>query len=104
MLKGLSEINAIKLSRKHLNQYVGTYQMNENSFIKIAREGKQVILERTRSLDKPGMKMNLLPYEQNKFWSEGQELRCVFNSDDDQDFQSLTIYFGETSLTANRLK
>ena len=102
--KGLSEINTIKLSRRKLNRYLGSYKMNDKNFLKVFRKGKAIILERTPSLDKPGMKMNLLPYEQNKFWVEGQDIRCAFNIDNKKIPESLTLYIGKTSITANKIK
>ena len=103
-IEGLSEINTVKVSKKTLDQYVGTYRVSDTNFIKTSRDGKQLILERTRSLDSPGMKMNLLPYEQNKFWIEGQDARCIFNEDNAQVAPSLTFFFKEISMTATRIE
>ncbi|MEM7105371.1 MAG: hypothetical protein AAF502_19695 [Bacteroidota bacterium] len=102
--KGLSEIKTVKLGRKRLNQYVGSYKMSDTNFLKVFREGKAIILERTPSLDTPGMKMNLLSYEQNKFWIEGQDIRCVFNIDHKKATESLSLFMGETSFTAQKIK
>ncbi|WP_394746849.1 cupin domain-containing protein [Spongiimicrobium salis] len=90
--KGLSEVHTIKLSSEVLNRYVGSYRINDKNFLKIFRRDKEVILEPTRSLDAPGRKMRLLPYEQNKFWVEGENTRCVFNIDNEKAPQNLTLY------------
>ncbi|MGH1433480.1 MAG: hypothetical protein ACRBG0_03375 [Lewinella sp.] len=101
--KELSEVNTIKLSKRKLNRYVGSYKMNEKSYLRVFRKDNGIILERTRSLDTPGMQMKLLPYEQNKFWVEGQDIRCTFNVDNKAS-ESLTLFIGETSITANKIK
>lgn len=102
--KDLSGINTIKLSRRQLNRYVGSYKIADNSFLKVFTENNQLFLERTRSLDTQGTKMKLLPYEENKFWVEGQDIRCVFNIDNENAPESLTINIAETSITANKVK
>lgn len=102
--KELSEVATIKLSKRKLNRYVGLYKMNDKGYFKVTRVDKKLVLERTHSLDTPGMKMNLLPYEQNKFWIEGQDIRCIINLDTQDVSESLTLHFGETSMTANKIK
>ena len=102
--KELSEVDTLKLSKRKLNRYVGSYKMNENSYLRVFRRDDKIILERTSSLDKPGVQMNLLSYEQNKFWIEGQDIRCTFNIDNNRVPESLTLYIGETSRTANKIK
>ena len=102
--KGLSEVNTIKLSRRKLNRYVGSYKTTSGFFIRISRTDKQLFFERIRSLDASGKKMNLLPYEEGKFWIEGQDMRCEFNIDHKDATGSLTIYFAETIITANKIK
>ena len=102
--KELSEVDTIKLSKRKLNRYVGLYKMNDKGYFKVTRVDKKLVLERTRSLDTPGMKRNLLPYEQNKFWIEGQDIRCIINLDTLDVSESLTLHFGETSMTAKKIK
>ncbi len=101
--KDLSAVNTIKLSRKKLNRYVGFYKIADASFIKIFRDNKQLFLERTQGLDKPGMKMKLLPYEENKYWFEGQDIRCVFNIGKENNPESITIHIADTSITAKKI-
>ena len=102
--KGQSKVHAIELSDEVLNQYVGFYIINNQNFLKVYRKGKEIILEATRSLESSGRKMNLLPYEQNKFWVAGKELRCVFNTDNKKVLQSLTLYTTPgPGVTANKL-
>ena len=102
-LQGLSEIKTIKLSSQELDGYVGVYKMNEKNILKVFMNGEEIVLERTQSINKPGMKTTLLPYEETKFWLEGQNVRCIFNKDNNQVTQSLTLYFGQTSVTANKM-
>ncbi|MBX2815186.1 MAG: hypothetical protein KTR24_04285 [Saprospiraceae bacterium] len=102
--KGLSKIDTVKLSRKKLNQYVGSYRMNNGGFLRVFRYGKAIGMERTASLDTPGMKMNLVPYDQNKFWVEDQDIRCVFDGDGSGKSGSLTLYISEVSISARRVK
>ena len=103
--KGLSEVHAIKLSSEELNRYVGWYKINDKNFLKISRGDKEIILERTRSLNTSGRKMNLLAYEQNKFWVEGRDVRCVFNVDNKKIPQSLTLHtIPGTGVIANKIK
>ena len=102
--KDLSEVNTIKLSNRKINRYVGAYKMNKKTYLKVFRKDNDVILERTHSLDTPGMQMTLLPYEKNKFWVEGQDIRCTFNIENKKVPDSLTLYIGETSITGNKIK
>ena len=104
LIKGLSKVHTIKLSKENLNRYVGSYKINDKTFLKIFRRGEEISLERTRSLDTSGRKMSLLPYEQNKFWVEGKNIRCVFNIDNKKVPESLTLYMNGTSTTANKIK
>lgn len=105
LTKELSEVHTIKLSREKLNQYIGLYKTNDKRFLKIFTRGEEIILESTRSLDTPGRKMNLLPYEQNKFWVEGKDIRCVINLDNKKAPESLTLYIDiVTTITANKIK
>ena len=83
---------------------MGSYKMSEKSYFKVFRKDNEIILERTQSLDTPGMQLNLLPYEENKFWVQGQDIRCAFNIDNKEAAESLTLYIGESSITANRIK
>jgi len=103
LVKSLSEVNIIKLGKKKLNRYVGSYKISNENFIKIFRTGRQMFLERTKNLDTPGRKMKLLPYEEGKFWVEGQDIRCDFNINKENIPESLTIYIAETSITANKI-
>lgn len=102
--KDLSEINTIKLSRRKLNRYLGVYKISDTSFMNVFREGKQLFLERTRALGTPGMKMKLLPYAENKFWIEGQDIRCAFNINLENESESITIYLSRASVTADKIK
>lgn len=90
--KALSEVHPIALSHEDLNRYVGTYRINDKNFLMVHRRGKELFLEPTRSLKSSGRRMKLLAYEQNKFWVEGKELRCVFNINNDIVSQSLTFF------------
>ena len=101
--KELSKVNEIQLSKEKLTPCVGLYQAGEN-FLKISLVDRHLVLDRTRSLDAPGMKSKLLPYGENKFWLEGQNIRCVFSLDSENHAESVTIHFGENSISAKRLK
>lgn len=100
--ENLTETNTIYLSAKQLNQYIGAYKMANESFIKVYRVDEKIFLERTHSLDTPGKKMTLLPYETNKFWIEGQNISCVFNIDNKNMTESLTILMSSTSITTKK--
>lgn len=102
--KELSEVNVIKLRNRKLNRYVGAYKVRETSYLKVYKEENDIILERTPSLDTPGVLMKLLPYEHNKFWIEGQPIRCVFNLGNRREAESLTLFVSGTSITANKIK
>ena len=102
LIKGLSEVDTIILSTRKLDRYVGLYKIANENFIKIIRTGNHIFLERTRGLNTPGEKMKLLPYEENKFWVEDQDFRCVFNSVNNVT-ENLTIYIAETSITADKM-
>ncbi len=102
--ESLSEIKTITLSEEKLNRYIGTYKISDENFIKVFRTDKQIVFERTRSLDTPGQKMSLLPYEDNKFWIEGQNIRFVFNSDNNNATESLTLCIAERKITAIKIK
>lgn len=102
--KELSELITIKLSNKEINRYVGSYKMNEKNYLKVFKKDNKIVLERTQSLDNPGIEMTLLPYEENKFWIEGQDIRCVFNIGKTRATESITLYMGETSIRANKIK
>ena len=105
VIKGLSQVDTIKLSREKLNRYVGSYKVNDKKILKIFTRSKEIILESTRSLDTPGRKMNLLPYEENKFWVEGNDIRCVINLDNKKIPERLTLYIDIiTTITANKIK
>ena len=101
--KELSEITTITLNRAILDRYVGAYKTDNMIFIKITREGEQLVLERSKSLDSPGRRMILMPYEQDKFWAKGNEVRCVFNMEDEPIAPSLSIHWGDTSIAAQRI-
>ncbi|MEM7549456.1 MAG: hypothetical protein AAF363_07275 [Bacteroidota bacterium] len=104
LTKGLSEVYIIKLSREELNRYAGSYRINDKNFLKVFTRSEEIIIESTHSLDTPGRKRNLLPYEQNKFWIDGKNKRCVFNLDNKKVPESLTLYSNGTSITANKIK
>ncbi|GAA4967841.1 hypothetical protein [Algibacter aquimarinus] len=99
-----SEIKTINLSREKLNKYKGVYKISNNSFMKVFIENEQLMLERTKALDTPGMKMKLLPYEENKYWIEGQNIRCTFNINSKNELESMTIHISETNITANKIE
>lgn len=101
--KELSKVNEIQLSKEKLTQCVGLYKAG-NNFIKISLVDRHLVLERTRSLDAPGMKSKLFPYEENKFWLEGQDIRCIFNLDNENHAESVTIHLAKASISAKRLK
>lgn len=104
LTRELSEVHIIKLSSEELNRYVGSYKINDKNYLRIFKRDKDIILEPTRSLDASGRKMKLLPYEQNKFWVEGEDTRCVFNIDNKKAPQSLTLYtMPVEGVTANKI-
>lgn len=100
----LTKVATIQLSREVMERYVGSYEVENGSFIKIELTGENLILERTRSLDEPGRKMNLLPYEQTKFWIEGQEVRCAFNLNSENNPAGLTIHYRGSATSAQKIK
>lgn len=103
-VKGEAEIKTINLGKKQMDLYVGSYQISDENFIKIFRKDQELFLERTKNLDAPGSQKKLLAYEETKFWVEGQDVRCHFNMTDAKAPESLTIHFGEMSVTGNRIK
>lgn len=100
----LSKVNEIHIGKEELARYVGSYKTANENFIKISLVDRHLVLERTKSLDAPGMKFKLSPYEKNKFWFEGQDIRCVFSLSSENDAESVTIHIAEASISAERLK
>ena len=99
-----SEVSTIKLSRRKLNQCVGTYKVSDELFFTLIRADHDLFMERSKNLDATGKKMKLLPYDENKFWIEGQDIRCVVNFENSKSPQSITLYVAENEITANKMK
>ncbi|MCR9154369.1 MAG: hypothetical protein NXI09_09685 [Bacteroidetes bacterium] len=102
--EGLSQVDTILLGTDVLSRYVGLYKINDESFIKIELSGQNLILERTKSLEGSGRRMNLLPYEQSKFWIEGQEVRCEFEMKGENNPAGLSIHFKGSNISATKIK
>ena len=100
----LSEIKAIELDKETLDRYAGTYKTGNGVYLIISRKDEKVFLERTRNLDKPGERTTLLAYEENKFWLEGQDVRCVFNVGVRNQVEGLTIHLSNAGIEAKKMK
>ena len=101
--KGLSEVQTIELDDTKLARCVGTYGMPNGGFIRVSLSEQQLYFEQLRNLDTPGKKNALLPYEENKYWVEGRDLRCEFGLDQENAAESLTMQMGASIMTINRI-
>jgi hypothetical protein len=98
----LSKVKTINIDPSILNRYVGTYLLTNNYIVLITKSSDKLFLQRGENRDKLSPKTELLPYDKNKFWLTNKKYRFVFNTN--QEVQTMTVYYNETSNIAKRIK
>jgi hypothetical protein len=81
---------------------VGTYLLTNNYIVLITKSSDKLFLQRCENRDKLSPKTELLAYDKNKFWLTNKKYRFVFNTN--QEVQTMTVYYNETSNIAKRIK
>lgn len=84
--KTSSKPDRIELSEETAHSYIGEYQLAPEFIIVISREGKAFYAQATGQA-----KIEVIPYELNKFYADAIDIKLVFNSDNANKVTSLTL-------------
>lgn len=97
-----SKVMTISIDASILNRYVGTYVFANNYMLVITKKNDKLFLQRGQNQESLSPKIEMLPYDENKFWLDNKKVRYVFNTN--QKTQTMTVYFGESSEIATQIK
>ncbi len=91
--------NEIILPEKVLEKYVGKYQMADNAIIDITMENKELFAQKTGD-----DKVQLIPYEENKFFVKPGEGQFIFRANEKGDVAGLKFVKYEEVNEGKKIK
>lgn len=84
--KEIPKYTAIELNSEVLEKYLGKYELQPNLIFEITMEGTKLYLQLTA-----GPKIEIIPYEYNKFFTTVGDGQFIFNFNDQQVVMSMTL-------------
>ncbi len=84
--KAIPIYTAIELNSEVLEKYLGKYELQPNLIFEITRKGTQLYAQLTGR-----NKFEIIPYENNKFFIIGADVKFIFNYNDQQVVVSMTM-------------
>lgn len=100
----LSKVQAIAIDSSLLDCYVGIYAFVDDYTLVVTKSNDKLYIQEGVSLNELGEKVELLPYEANKFWPDKGNNRCEFNLGEERKAQSMKVYYAEIGELAKRIK
>jgi len=71
----MQEVAAINMNNKELDRYTGSYKIDENFSVEIFRDGERLYSQGTGQ-----SKIEILPYEKDKFFTKVSDVKMHFNA------------------------
>jgi CubicO group peptidase (beta-lactamase class C family) len=93
------EETKINLSEETLEQYTGKYQLAENFFIDVTREGKELFARATGQ-----QRFQIFPQSETKFYLKVVDAQIEFVKNESGSFNKLILYQGGKEMEGNKVE